>query len=116
MCNFYSSLADNDLNKCKGILIARFCFELDANSSPPLGGGDPRRGGTVSLARSRGDDGRDFTIVSVTINKIHTSNRLTNAFRTKFRQRELIMATFDTVRIRCFFDDNSFPRGEILMV
>lgn len=53
-------------------------------------------------------------IVSVTINKIRTSNRLMNAFRTKFRQRELIKC-LDTVRIRRFFDDNSFPGG-ILMV
>lgn len=49
-------------------------------------------------------------IVSVTINKIRTSNRLMNAFRTKFRQRELIKC-LDTVRIRRFFDDNSFPGG-----
>lgn len=49
---------------------------------------------------------------------------MNDAFHTKFRQRELIMATFDIVRIEClsatrmdilvdrsFFVDNSFSRG-----
>lgn len=109
VCNFYSSHADNDLNKCNGILIARFCFE----PTPPIrvlhSGEEIHEPGVVAPFPLETRWWK--TKISRYINK--NTNRLMNdAFHTKFRQRELIMATFDIVRIECLSATrNGYPRG-----